>query len=375
MYKMNDIVKSGHIRTVKTQDLTPGMITAEPVLSKHGQLIVAADTELTNQMIAHLSYYNIPSASIVDGTIPSAAIASMQKTEQVTLSYSQKIRSSRSFQRFKSDYVKKIRFLKSSLNDLIDRTDPIDQAELLSESVGLFGKQSTTISIFDNLHNMRQIDDSTYAHCLNVSIISRMFGMWLKYSDEDLDVLTLAGLLHDIGKCKIPNAIILKKGKLTDAEYEVIKAHAQLGYDILKDQPLDERIKNAALMHHERYDGTGYPNHLVGKEIDDMAAIVAIADVYDAMTSDRCYRRALCPFEVIASFELEGLNRYNPQFILCFLEHMANTYVNNNVLLSNGQTGKIILITQRLTRPVIQLEDQTFLDLNDRPDLYIQAII
>ena len=337
------------MRTVKTQDLTPGMITAEPVLSKHGQLIVAADTELTNQMIAHLSYYNIPSASIVDGTIPSAAIASMQKTEQVTLSYSQKIRSSRSFQRFKSDYVKKIRFLKSSLNDLIDRTDPIDQAELLSESVGLFGKQSTTISIFDNLHNMRQIDDSTYAHCLNVSIISRMFGMWLKYSDEDLDVLTLAGLLHDIGKCKIPNAIILKKGKLTDAEYEVIN--------------------------HERYDGTGYPNHLVGKEIDDMAAIVAIADVYDAMTSDRCYRRALCPFEVIASFELEGLNRYNPQFILCFLEHIANTYVNNNVLLSNGQTGKIILITQRLTRPVIQLEDQTFLDLNDRPDLYIQAII
>ena len=85
------------MRTVKTQDLTPGMITAEPVLSKHGQLIVAADTELTNQMIAHLSYYNIPSASILDGTIPPAAIASMQKTEQVTLSYSQKIRSSRSF--------------------------------------------------------------------------------------------------------------------------------------------------------------------------------------------------------------------------------------------------------------------------------------
>ena len=96
------------MRTVKTQDLTPGMITAEPVLSKHGQLIVAADTELTNQMIAHLSYYNIPSASILDGTIPPAAIASMQKTEQVTLSYSQKIRS---FQRFKSDYVKKSVFL------------------------------------------------------------------------------------------------------------------------------------------------------------------------------------------------------------------------------------------------------------------------
>lgn len=363
------------MRTVETRNLTPGMITAEPVLSKHGQLIVDADTELTNQMIAHISYYNISSASIVDGTIPSATIASIQKTDNAALSYSQKIRASRSFQRFKSDYVKKIRFLKSSLNDLIDRTDPIDQAELLSEAVGLFGKQSTTISIFDNLHNMRQIDDSTYAHCLNVSIISRMFGMWLKYSDEDLDILTLAGLLHDIGKCKIPNAIIAKKGKLTDAEYEVVKTHSQLGYNILKDLPLDEHIKNAALMHHERYDGTGYPNHLTGNAIDDMAAIVSIADVYDAMTSNRCYRRALCPFEVIATFELEGLNRYNPQFILCFLEHIANTYVNNNILLSNGQTGRIVLITSRLTRPVIQLADETFVDLNDRPDLYIQAII
>ena len=108
----------------------------------------------------------------------------------------------------------------------------------------------------------------------------------------------------------------LKKGKLTDAEYEVIKAHAQLGYDILKDQPLDERIKNAALMHHERYDGTGYPNHLVGKEIDDMAAIVAIADVYDAMTAARVYRGPVCPFRVIELYESEGFQKYDVEYLI-----------------------------------------------------------
>lgn len=363
------------MHTVKTKDLRPGMITAESVYSKQGQLIIDTNISLTNQMIVHMDYYGIPFAKIVDGIIPPAAIESMARTETVNLSYSERIKHSVDFKKFKDDYSKKISFIKSSLNDIIDRTDPLDQAELISESVGLFGKQSTTISMFDKLHNMRQIDDSTYAHSLNVSMIARMFGMWMNYTEEDLDLLTLAGLLHDIGKCKIPIEIIQKRGKLTKQEFETIKQHPLLGYEILKNQPMDERVKNAALMHHERCDGSGYPLGLSMDKIDDIAAIIAIADVYDAMTSNRSYRRGLCPFEVIASFELEGLNCYKPQFILCFLEHIANTYVNNNVLLSNGQIGKIILITKRLTRPIIQLDEKEFIDLNERPDLYIQAII
>lgn len=364
------------MHTVRIKDLKPGMIVAEPVHSKRGQLIVDANSVLSNQMIAHLEFYDIPSVKIVDGLIPPKAIERMAQTETAHLSYSEKVKRSPLFQKFKQDYLKKISFIKSSLNDLINRTDPIDQAALIAESVSLFGKQCTTISMFDNLHNMRQIDDSTYAHSLNVSMIARMFGMWMGYPEEELDILTLAGLLHDIGKCQIPNEIISKKGKLTPKEYDIVKMHPRLGYEILKKQPaLDERIKNAALMHHERCDGSGYPLGLSANQIDDVAAIVAIADVYDAMTANRSYRKGLCPFEVIASFELEGLNRYKPQFILCFLEHIANTYVNNNVLLSNGQKGRIVLITNRLTRPVVQIEKDDFVDLNERPDLYIQAII
>lgn len=363
------------MHTVRTSNLKPGMITAEPAYSKHGQLIVDVHIPLTPQMIAHLNYYNISFVKIVDDLIPPSAIEMISLTDTVELSYSQRIRKSPAFLRFKNDYLKKITFIRSSLNDLINRTDPIDQASLISEAVGLFDKQATTISIFDNLHNMRQIDDSTYAHSLNVSMIARMFGMWLHYSEEELDILTLAGLLHDIGKCKIPDSIILKKGRLTDEEYKIIKTHPRLGYEILQHQPMDDRVKNAVLMHHERCDGSGYPFGLTSDKIDDIAAIISIADVYDAMTSDRSYRKGLCPFEVIASFELEGLNQYKPQFILCFLEHIANTYVNNHVLLSNGQKGRIVMITNRLTRPVIQIEDDAFVDLNEKPDLYIQAII
>lgn len=364
------------MRTVRTPDLKPGMITDEPVYSKRGQLIISKNTSLTNQMIAHMRYYDIPYAKISDSIISPPETADLiTKVESVVQSYSRKVKNSQTFKRFKADYIKKINFLKSSLNDLIHRTDPIDQEELLSQVLGLFGSHSTTISIFDNLHNMREIDDSTYAHCLNVSMISRMLGMWKGYSKEELDILTMAGLLHDIGKCQIPNEIILKKGKLTNEEYKIIKTHPRLGYEVLKNLAIDDRVKNAALMHHERIDGSGYPLGLQGDQIDDTAAIVAIADVYDAMTADRSYRRGMCPFDVIANFELEGLNQYKPQFILCFLEHIADTYVNNNVLLSNGKTGRIVLITQRLTRPVIQIEDGDFIDLNEYPDLYIQAVL
>ena len=91
---------------------------------------------------------------------------------------------------------------------------------------------------------------------------------------------------------------------------------------------MDVHVKNAALMHHERSDGSGYPSKLKGNQIDPYARMVAIADVYDAMTADRCYRRGVCPFEVIATFEREGLGKYKPQFITSFLEHIANTYIN-----------------------------------------------
>lgn len=263
------------MHTVIIKDLKPGMIIAEPVYSKYGQLIVDAHHALTHQMIAHLGYYNIPSAKILDGTIPPKAIQQMAQTESAHLSYSEKIKRSPLFKKFKQDYLKKINFFKSSLNDLINRTNPIDQTALINEAVSLFGEYCTTISMFDNLHNMRQIDDSTYAHSLNVSIIARMFGMWKGYPKEELDILTLAGLLHDIGKCQIPDEIISKKGKLTSEEYDIVKKHPRLGYEILNDYSIDDRVKNAALMHHERCNGSGYPLGLNTNQIDDVAVMAS----------------------------------------------------------------------------------------------------
>lgn len=364
------------VQTIETKDLKTGMITAGKVYSNYGQLIVEANTPLTKQMIAHIGFYGVESVEVLSGQIPKVTASLLESETQELETYSERVRNSEDFQEFKKDYKKKTEFIKSSLNKVISNADAVSPQKLINESIQLFSENATTISIFDYLHNMRQIDDSTYAHSLNVSMIARMFGMWLGYDEETLDLLTLAGLLHDIGKCQIPSAILGKKGKLSEQEYEIVKQHPEIGFFVVSElDTIDNHIKNAILQHHERYDGTGYPFQLKGDDIDDIASIVAIADVYDAMTADRCYRKGLCPFEVIATFQLEGLNKYNPKFILCFLEHIANTYNNNNVLLSNGRVGKIILINKNLTRPVVQLNDHEFIDLNDHPSLYIQAII
>ena len=241
--------------------------------------------------------------------------------------------------------------MKENINNFIVNDEDLNVDQLLDETLTLFGENSTTISMFDMLHNMRQIDDSTYAHSVNVALICRLIGKWKNFSEKDMDTLTLCGLLHDIGKSKIPNEIIGKPGKLTDSEYEEIKKHPVIGYNLVKNLDIDQRIKNAVLLHHERFDGKGYPLGLTGNEIDDFTSIVSIADVYDAMTANRCYRDGLCPFEVIAMFEKEGLTQFNPKYILTFLDHIANTYINNEVLLSDGSSGKIVLINKKLTRP------------------------
>ena len=277
--------------------------------------------------------------------------------------------------RFKTDYTKKVSFMKENINNFIVNDEDLNVDQLLDETLTLFGENSTTISMFDMLHNMRQIDDSTYAHSVNVALICRLIGKWKNFSEKDMDTLTLCGLLHDIGKSKIPNEIIGKPGKLTDSEYEEIKKHPVIGYNLVKNLDIDQRVKNAVLFHHERFDGKGYPLGLTGNEIDDFTSIVSIADVYDAMTANRCYRDGLCPFEVIAIFEKEGLTQFNPKYILTFLDHIANTYINNEVLLSDGSSGKIVLINKKLTRPTIQLDNGNFVNLESRLDLYVQAII
>ena len=376
------------MREILTKDLVPGMVTAKPVLSKSRQVIVGSNVVLTKALINHLDFYNIKGTLILDESLPEEKPVS--EAEKVyppqpvsiaspihdIVSSQQQARDTIECKHFKNTFLENIDFLKGYINDVILRNKDPDGQPLLDQMLILFDSLDDSINIYDILHNLRRIDDSTYAHSINVAILCRLMGQWLEFSKEDIDVLTLCGLLHDIGKFKISKAILSKPGSLTNEEYAVIKRHSLNGYEILRDLPLDSRVKRAALMHHERCDGSGYPLGLVREDIDSFSVIVSIADVYDAMTSKRCYRDAICPFEVIATFEKEGFHKYNPTYVSTFLNHIVDSYMNDNVLLNNGRNGQIVWKNKdQLARPTIYLPTREFVDLSKHPELFIQAII
>ncbi len=374
---------------MQVKDLVPGMITTEPVKTQRGQLIINEGVPLTRQLIARMEFYGIAEASVVvvqteptepvKAAPPSASpVPPAEKLAVLApeLTYSQKIRKSFSFQKFQVDYTNHVHKFYDYLKDFKETGTLHYADELVAIPKTLMQETRTSIQFFDMLHNLRQIDDSVYAHSLNVAMISRMLGRWLKLPSEELDTLTLAGALHDVGKFLIPEEVLNKEGKLTDEEFALIKSHPLKGHDLLKKQQLNYHIKQAALMHHERCDGSGYPLGLTRDETDSYAMIIAIADVYDAMTAARKYRAPLCPFQVIAEFEKDGFSKYHPKYILTFLERIANSYQSNRVLLNDGRSATIIFLNQKhLSKPMVKLDDGTCIDLSCQPSLFIKAVL
>ena len=348
----------------------PGMVVAADVYTKDDHLILSRDTTLTDKMITRLVFYSITELSVFSY----AEDADVEFASEYS-TYYEKIRESESFKRFHLAYQNTVNEFKKSLDQMVTGTKDINIDEMLNETSKLLNNCSSNIELFNMLHCMRNYDDTTYVHSLNVALICNIIGKWLKFNRKDLETITLAGLLHDIGKLMIPSNIITKPSKLTDEEFLTIKTHPLRGYNLLKSKEFDPRIKRAALMHHERCDGSGYPYGFYSDQIDSFAKLVSIADVYDAMTCARVYRGPLCPFNVIHIFETEGYAKYDSKYIMTFLEGIVQTYIHSSVILNNGQTGEIIFINRReLSRPIIRIED-AFIDLTRHRDLQIVSLI
>ncbi|MBO4394893.1 MAG: diguanylate cyclase [Eubacterium sp.] len=162
-------------------------------------------------------------------------------------------------------------------------------------------------------------DPYTRGHSTRVSGYSVKIAEALNWDEERVNNIRYAALLHDIGKIGVPDSILNNPKRLTDVEYDIIKSHTTMGAEILKNRVLIDNAENVALSHHERYDGTGYPNGLKGEEISEEARIVAIADAFDAMSSNRIYRKA-CDKEHIHRELIEGRGKqFDPKFVFVFI--------------------------------------------------------
>ena len=207
------------------------------------------------------------------------------------------------------------------------------------------------------LTNMKERDEYTSIHCMNVCIMSVSFGRSLGLQKSELELLGLGGLLHDLGKMRVPLEILNKPSKLTFEEFEVMKTHPMEGYKMLKEQnDLPLEVLDIVKHHHERRNGKGYPSQLDGDEINNMTRIVAIVDVYDAITSDRCYHDAITPYDALKNM-YEWVNEdFDKDMIEQFIKCLGIYPIGCVVELNMGHVGIVVSASEKSKlRPIVML--------------------
>ena len=348
-------------RTVQLLKCKPGMRLAEDIFTRHGTVIISSDTILDEEIIERLDYLGFNKVSIYNDS-----------EETIEMNYKNIKRINNSI--VSKSYNENVKKIKEVLYDIANGNDiSVEKINNVSDSV--FINFSENKNIVDCIHEIRAVDEYTYTHCIDVALLSMLIGKWSGMNLDELKILVQSGLLHDIGKSKIPDEILNKPGKLTDEEFEVIKKHTEFGFEIIKSNDIPDDIGMAALMHHEREDGSGYLQKLASSKIHKFAKIVAVADVYDAMTSNRVYRSKRTPFEVINHIMNNEVDRLDKSVVDIFVNNIAYYYLGDRVTLSSGDEGEIVFINPgNIARPIIKVRNR-FVDLSKEKKLEITNVI
>lgn len=216
-----------------------------------------------------------------------------------------------------------------------------------------------------NLSNLSLVDDYIFSHSVNVCVLSLIMGIYLGFNHQKLLSLGSGALIHDIGKILVPKSILNKPGKLTEDEYEIAKMHTVYGHKILRDKMgFPDEISMTALSHHERIDGNGYPNKLEKSEISKFAKIVGIADVFDAVTSDRAYCGKIDYYKAVEYLLKNSDTQFDSDIVNKFVTIIGYYPIGLYVQLNTGDIGMVI--TKNKLFPVIKITvDSNGIKLNN----------
>ena len=260
--------------------------------------------------------------------------------------------------------------------DQVRETKKIPLADLRENILPIIEQITTKTPFIGLLHSLQSKDDYTYRHNIAVSAISSLIGRWMGLEHNILLQLSTAALLHDIGKIYIPESILQKPGRLTNHEYSIMKNHTIFGYEIIKNSiGASHQQALVALQHHERMDGSGYPFGIQKNDIDLFSRIVAVADVFHAMTSQRIYRNASPFYDVLLQLEKDTFGALDPFITRLFIEKIMNSLIGSSVLLTDGSRGIIRMIPKNdPVHPLIQTDD-TYMDLRKFSTLHIEKIL
>jgi|Deesub1362A_J573_1020465.scaffolds.fasta_scaffold00091_80 HD-GYP domain-containing protein (c-di-GMP phosphodiesterase class II) len=315
------------MRKVPVSYLVPGMRLARPVLGTKGEVYLNAGVTLSRRYIERLGEIGFPAVYVEDNLLNGVEIRDVisEKTRRDAITQVRRILTAPS--------SPKARVLNADLA-LATMAESI-VTELLKNPLSVV-----------NLVDIRAEGAYLYHHSVNVCILAVLTGINFGLHKEQLLDLALGALLHDVGKIKVNPDILNKPGALTAEEFEHVKQHCAYGRDILKEHRVASMI---AYAHHERYNGEGYPLGLKEREIGFQPQLVGIADVYDALTSDRCYRKAVLPHEALEMIAGAGNWWFDVKLVHNFLRCVAAYPTGTLVEVSSGEIGIVLDTPQSFT--------------------------
>jgi HD-GYP domain-containing protein (c-di-GMP phosphodiesterase class II) len=347
-------------------DKLVGRILDNDLYSRHGVLLLPKDTVLTALHVHTLYRQGIAEVNVKDVTEEETAPPiSTQLRDSVFDSETAAIY---------VDALDKTRAIFEKASQEGENQTVSEFTEVFSKVAGQAMKQK---GLLRSLYMLEGADDYTYRHSINVGILCTLIATLLKWDEERIRFMGDAGFLHDIGKMKVPREILLKPGKLSPEEFELMKMHTRYGYEMLKEmEGGSEKLALCALLHHERLNGTGYPEQRKGASIPIECQVLAIADIFDAICSDRVYKDRTSPFEAAQLLWKEACDgALNIEIVTKFVRYIALMYVGAKARLNNGEEVEVILINQdEPMRPLVRRKGE-FVDLRYNRSLTIEKMI
>lgn len=326
------------MRLVNIAYVGEGEVLARALTSPNGKVLLQAGVALTQNYIKKLNYLGIDMLFVEDDTFQDVEVYSAVSLKTREVAYSSIQNLSKHIQG-KHQHSVNLLQIQSAVQAII--SDLLYSKDLLG-----------------NVLEIQGYDDYTYHHSVNTTIIALIMAMAMGWPNHKLLELGMGVLMHDVGKIMVPQEILNKKGPLTCDEFEMIKRHAEYGFEILRNnRDVSLLSAHVALQHQERWNGTGYPRGLKGTQIHEYGRLAAIADVYEALTSKRVYRNAMQPYEAYEYVISNSDTLFEPSLVKnTFCRYITPYPTGSGVRLSNGQRGNVVCQNSDFpTRPLVRM--------------------
>lgn len=345
------------MRLVPIECVKEGSFLAKTLFDDNGRILLREGVQLTTAIINRVASIKVYSVYIID-EYSDKEIEDIIKPELRQKAIKQLKDTFFSIEKFIPTSISKSNstVAKAQTNTFIrERQVFFDNIRSIADN--LMEEILSKKNVLVNLVDIKSMDNYTYQHSVNVAVLSLILGIQLKLNKLELADLCIGALVHDIGKILVPKDILLKSDKLTVNEFEQIKEHTIKGFDYTKKVfEISAMARAVALQHHERFDGKGYPDHRKGEDIHKFARIVSIADVYDALTSDRPYRRALSPSEALEYIMANGASQFDYEMVKTFAKIVVPYPEGTLVRLSSEEIAVIEEVFQSYPlRPKVKI--------------------